>query len=148
MWWRQESTPVKCFGVSKLAQWKLHKSEDPSSTTGSQVKGEKKSDCIESAFDLPMLATASAYPSHVHITFFFKSMFIFILCIWMFCLRVYMGSSHMPGAGRGQQRAPAHLELVTGVVSLCGSGDLNSGSLQEQQVLLTTEPSLQPSKRT
>ena len=41
----------------------------------------------------------------------------------------------------GQKRAP---DLITDVYKPpCGCGDLNSGPLEEQTVLLTSEPSLQ-----
>lgn len=55
-----------------------------------------------------------------------------------------MGSTHMPGAGRGQQRVPGHLEL-----ELLSSESLwvlrtELRSSARQQVLLTAEPSLQP----
>ena len=42
----------------------------------------------------------------------------------------------------GQKRAP---DLITDACeSLCGCWELNSGPLEEQAVLLTAEPSLQP----
>ena len=38
------------------------------------------------------------------------------------------------------------IEVTDGCEPTCGCWDLNPGPLQEQQVLLTTEPSLQSSK--
>lgn len=49
--------------------------------------------------------------------------------LYVFCLHVYIRSTHMP---------------MSGCEPLCGCYELNSGPVQEQQVLLNvTEPTLQ-----
>ena len=64
--------------------------------------------------------------------FFFKYLFIYYVSN---ILSVYMPA--------GQKRAP---DLITdGCEPPCGCWELNSGPLEEQAMLLTTEPSLQPS---
>lgn len=52
----------------------------------------------------------------------------------------------VPGVLGGQKRVPGPLELKLQVAVRCrvGAGNLNSGHLQDQQVLLVPEPSLQP----
>ena len=63
--------------------------------------------------------------------FFFKNC-LFILCIWVLCSCL---QTH-------QKRA---LDPITvGCKPSCHCWELNSGPLEEQSVLLTTEPSLQP----
>ena len=65
--------------------------------------------------------------------FFFFNIYLFIMYT-IFCLC-------MPA---GQKRAP---DLITdGCEPPCGCWELNSGPLEEQAMLLTTEPSLQPQK--
>ena len=52
---------------------------------------------------------------------------------------IFFLSVYMPA---GQKRAP---DLITdGCEPPCGCWELNSGPLEEQAMLLTTEPSLQP----
>jgi len=64
------------------------------------------------------------------ISFFFLK--ILFYCIWVYCSCL---QTH-------QKRAS---DLITdGCEPPCGCWDLNSGPLEEQSVLLTTEPSLQP----
>ena len=63
---------------------------------------------------------------------FFKD-FIYLLCI-----------ESLPPCMPAGQRAP---DLITdGCEPPCGCWELNSGPLEEQSVLLTAEPSLQPCK--
>ena len=46
-----------------------------------------------------------------------------------------------PGAHRGWKRESDHLELeLTDGCELCGCWELNSGPLQEEQLLLSAEP--------
>ena len=64
---------------------------------------------------------------------FFRSLFIYI-CALTFCLHVYLSEGvRILGA-----RVTDSGELT------CGCWKLNPGPLEEQPVLLTTEPSLQP----
>lgn len=73
--------------------------------------------------------------------------FIFISCVWLFYLQVWMNTVCMSSAPRGQKRIINFLELelrVTVNHLLCGCWELNPVSLQEQQLLLTIEPALQP----
>ena len=62
--------------------------------------------------------------------FFFNN--LFILCIWVHCRCL---QTH-------QKRASD--PITDGCEPPCGCWELNSGPLEEQSVLLTTEPSLQP----
>jgi hypothetical protein len=57
---------------------------------------------------------------------------LFILCMWAHCL----------GLQTHQKRAWD--PIIDGCEPPCGCWELNSGPLEEQSVLLTTEPSLQP----
>jgi hypothetical protein len=66
-------------------------------------------------------------------TFFFKQFYLFILYIWWVhcnCLQTH------------QKRASG--PITDGCEPPCGCWDLNSEPLEEQSVLLTAEPSLQP----
>ena len=58
--------------------------------------------------------------------------YLFILCV---CIHSRCFQTH-------QERASDF--VMDGCVPPCGCWDLNSGPLEEQSVLLTTEPSLQP----
>ena len=60
-----------------------------------------------------------------------------IVCVWCMVYAVY---SHVY-ACRGQRR---RLSISDGCEPPGGCWELNSGPLEEQPVLLTTEPSLQP----
>jgi hypothetical protein len=62
------------------------------------------------------------------------------LCIWMFCLHI--GVPFVCSALGGQKRAlaPLDLESLMVVSYHLGVGNWNPGPLQEQQMLLTTEP--------
>jgi hypothetical protein len=66
--------------------------------------------------------------------------FVFLIYIFLFyvstLLYCYCLQKH-------QKRAPDH--ITDGFEPLCGCWELNSGPLEEQSVLLTAEPSLQPS---
>lgn len=87
---------------------------------------------------LPWHKLFSFYMSHIMqylsfctwiILFFFK-IYLFVIYKYCCCLQTH------------QKRAS---DLITdGCESLCGSWDLNSGPLEEQSVLLTTEPFFQP----
>jgi hypothetical protein len=65
----------------------------------------------------------------VVVSFFFKD--LFISCMWVHCssLQTY------------QKRAS---DITNGCEPSCGCWELNSGPLEEQSALLTTEPSLHP----
>ena len=64
------------------------------------------------------------------------SIYLCILCIWVFCLHVHLYTR------RGIR---SHGTIVTDGCRLpCEFWELNSGPLKEQPVLLNTEPSLQP----
>lgn len=91
-----------------------------------------------------------------------RAMFLFLstneICLGhlLFILRVYLFSfmyvnvlsSYMSvfGACRGQKSTPGPLELELQMTEShhVGAWELNLGLLQEQQVLLTSEPQLQP----
>lgn len=64
--------------------------------------------------------------------FFFSFKDLFILCIWVHC----------PCLHTHQKRASD--TITDGCEPPCGFWELNSGPLEEQSVLLTTESSLQP----
>jgi hypothetical protein len=72
----------------------------------------------------------SLHPKSQHFFFFFN--YVFILCIWVHCSCLQMH----------QKRASD--PMTDGCEPLCGCWEWNSGPLEEQPVLLTTEPSLQP----
>jgi len=64
----------------------------------------------------------------------FLKKYLFILCIWVHCRCL---QTHQKKAS----------DLITdGCEPPCGCWELNSGPLEEQSVLLTTEPSLQPTQ--
>jgi hypothetical protein len=65
-------------------------------------------------------------------SFFFLKIYLFILCIWVHCSCL---QTH-------QKRASDF--FIDGCESPGGCWNLNSGPLEEQSVLLTTEPSHQP----
>jgi hypothetical protein len=58
---------------------------------------------------------------------------IYLYCVYEYTVLVF----------RHQKRAPGL--IVGGCEPPCGCQELNSGTLEEQSVLLTDEPSLQPS---
>lgn len=67
---------------------------------------------------------------------FYKTFFFIILCVWVFaCIMHHMHSVH--GTRRGSW-------MSCNCESLSGYWESNQGPLQEQLVLLTTEPSLAP----
>lgn len=55
-----------------------------------------------------------------------------------------MCTTYVPDARESQKRALEPLKLGLWMVVACGCWESNPGSLKEQQVLLTAEPSLQP----
>lgn len=61
----------------------------------------------------------------------------------VFCLHAVCAPSAYKVYG-GQRRAADPLRQVTGSELPCGSWELKPGPVQQQQVLLTPEPSLQP----
>jgi hypothetical protein len=69
--------------------------------------------------------------------------FIFVLCVCLLCLHGCLCSTCVPGVHGGQKR---DIQPGTGVTDGCELPhkfwDLNPGPLEEQLVLLTTEPSL------
>ena len=67
--------------------------------------------------------------------YFLRFIYLFILCIGVYCLSL---SSETPEEGINQ----ILLQMVVSHHVVCWV--LNSGPLQEQSLLLTTEPSLQP----
>lgn len=83
-----------------------------------------------------------------HTQFFFKKdvdLFSFIFCVGLLCLHVHMCIPSMPGVWAVQEKASDPSEMVTGNCEPpCEHWELNLVSLQEQQVLFTAEPSLQP----
>lgn len=70
----------------------------------------------------------------------------FILNVWEFCLHGCMCTLCVPGALQGQERALDFLtlELALAVSHHVDAWEINTVTLQEQQVLLTVESSLQP----
>lgn len=83
------------------------------------------------------------YSYHVTWTFFLS--FLITVCVWVFSLHVYICTMCMPGAQRGQKRAPDPLTLeLDSCEQPCGGWELNCGSLQKHQVLLTTKPLSSP----
>ena len=71
---------------------------------------------------------------HVYI-FFFKNIYLFIFIYYVY----HILSVCMP---TGEKRAPDPIR--DGCEPPCDCRELNSGPLEEQAMLLTTEPSLQP----
>ena len=76
---------------------------------------------------------------HVHFTnmkpeSFLKNIYLFYVC--EYTVAVFMHT-------RGGHQIP----ITDGCEPPCGYWELNSGPLEEQSVLLTTEPSLQPLKQ-
>lgn len=68
------------------------------------------------------------------------------MCMSIF-LPVILYTTHVPGIHSREVREDVGspgTEVKGGCQSLCGCWDPNSGSLQEQQVFLTAEPSSQP----
>lgn len=72
-----------------------------------------------------------------------KNVFI-LLCLWVFCLHLYLCTMCLPSAQGSQKRALALLELGMLTVVNChvGSGSWTE-SFEEEPVLLITEQSLQ-----
>jgi hypothetical protein len=61
---------------------------------------------------------------------------------FLFFLKIYYVNSILPACvPAGQKRAPDF--IIDGCEPPCGHWELNSGPLEEQTVLLTSEPSLQ-----
>jgi hypothetical protein len=78
---------------------------------------------------------------------FFRDLSIFILCVWAFCLYLCICTTCMPSAHGGQKRVSNSLNLESQIyVTWCGMWVLGikPGSSQEQQGLLTAQPSLHP----
>jgi hypothetical protein len=65
--------------------------------------------------------------------------------VWVFCLHICLCATCVPGSCGSQKRTsdPLGLELTDVYNLLCGCWELNSGPLEKQPVLLTSEPSLQ-----
>jgi hypothetical protein len=79
--------------------------------------------------------TAGTYISHTQRGIFKKDLFVYFMYV-----------SVLPLSSDTQQKAA--LDPITDGCELpCGCWELNSGTLEEQSVLLTTEPSLQPPKK-
>lgn len=76
--------------------------------------------------------------------FVFKFVCVFIY-VWVFCRRVYLCTTCIPGASKSQKRVsePLGLELQSYELS-CGCWKLNPSPMEEQPVLLATKPSLLP----
>jgi hypothetical protein len=72
----------------------------------------------------------------------FVLLFFNILCVWVFCLHIYLWTIYAPGASGRMKRTldPRGLELV---VSHHEGSQANSDPLKEQPVLFTMEPSVQ-----
>lgn len=66
-----------------------------------------------------------------------------VLCIWVFCLHVYLHSECMSGAW-GQRCWIPHSWDSGWLGMLFGCWELNPGPLQEKQVFLSTEPPSHP----
>lgn len=80
-------------------------------------------------------------------TFIFpKDLVIFISRAWVFCLQVCLCTTCTSDVHTGQKRVsdPSRPGVTEGCELPCGCWELNPGPLQEQPVLLATEPSLQP----
>lgn len=67
---------------------------------------------------------------------------LFVFYILVFCLHVCMYAMCMPDACRVQKRALDSLNSKDDHEPPCGCWKLSPGFLQEQQVLLSTEPSI------
>lgn len=77
---------------------------------------------------------------------FFNKFLLYLVCMGILtaCMSVY---PHVCLEPRDQKRSSNTLELdrvTDGYKLSCGFWDLNPGSLEEEQVLLTTELALQP----
>lgn len=72
----------------------------------------------------------------------FKKMFIFFLCICVFCLHVYV--SVLRACAHRNQEGSRSLELQTILSHHVGAGNRSLALCQQQQVFLSTKPSLQP----
>ena len=75
----------------------------------------------------------------------FCSPLVFFIKAYLFPFLMYMStvSAYRPAC---QKRAPDR--IIEGCKPPCGTWELNSGPLEEQSVLLTAEPSLQPPLQT
>lgn len=83
-------------------------------------------------------------PRHTYI--YFSSLdFIFILCIWVFCLKVYLCTMRVKYHGC-QKRTSDSLEPEFRALGSCLKWVLwiDSGPLEKMQAVLTAEPPLQP----
>lgn len=71
---------------------------------------------------------------------------LFILCVWAFiCICICASLAYLvPKEGLEEGTGSLRTGLKVGCEPPCGSWELNLSLLQEQQVLLTTELSLQP----
>lgn len=78
----------------------------------------------------------------IHVMFLKKRL---ILCVWVFCLHLYMCATWVPGAWGGQMKA---LDPLPGLTYRLRTNmwvlGLNLVPLKKQQVLLTMQPSLWP----
>lgn len=66
--------------------------------------------------------------------------YIYIFAVWVFCLHVCTYMQHVCAGPTGVRTTSNPLEPELS----CESREVNPGPLQEQQVCLTAEPSLQP----
>lgn len=90
-------------------------------------------------------------PSKVHKALYSKGKFcnavrlkIFFKCLWVLCICVYSHHESVHCHRRSEERTRSGTEVFTGGSELPhGSWELNTGFLQEQQVLLTAELSFQ-----
>ena len=83
---------------------------------------------------LPFSSSSSSSPSSSSF-FFFKKRIIHLLYVYAYTVAVFR---HMKRSSD---------PITDGCGPLCGCWELNSGPQEEQSVLLTSEPSLQPSTR-
>jgi hypothetical protein len=78
---------------------------------------------------------------HFNLYIFLKG--LFILYVWMFCLHLYMCICARRSWGPEECTSPLELEFRWLLAAMLVLG-IEPGILEEQLVLLTTEPSLQP----
>ena len=96
-------------------------------------QGEEETESLQGVISPALLR----FESH------FGCILSFILCMFVFCLHVYMCTMCVPGACRSQKSTGSpNIRVMNGCETLCGCWELTPGLLQEQQSLLSAESSL------
>lgn len=93
---------------------------------------------------LMLLLPEVCYTGQILLRFYF---FLIILCVLVFWLHVCLCTVYTPGTVPEDRKGVrwSGTEGTDSCKAMCGSWELNPGPLLKQPVLLTTNPSLQPS---